>query len=210
MTEEMEKRVLEAVKDHQMLIEADHGVVRSIVFSTPGQCHAWFRVITWPGCLCISGDYGTFVFNRVDDMFCFFREGEPTGELKTNPYYWAEKLEAVDRADGHDKYSQKLFDQNVKESFDTFFEECDDDILKHKADCWSEIQDDVLRCGDDERSGQEAASDFLHEASGFKLYDFWENSNREYSVRYLWCITAIVWAIRKYDVEKKDEVKDGN
>lgn len=71
----------------------------------------WFDLITWPGCLTVNGDCGTFTFTRTDDMFEFFRRnGNDHG---INPGYWAEKAQAVNRDGGLSRYSQERFRQHV-------------------------------------------------------------------------------------------------
>lgn len=86
------------VADHEMVILRDDGLyrhlrfVRNAVNPKSGQRERssfyWFDLITWPGCLAVNGDCGSFTFSRLDDMFEFFRGHE------INPGYWAEKVRA--------------------------------------------------------------------------------------------------------------------
>jgi hypothetical protein len=68
----------------------------------------WFDLITWPGALTVNGDCGTFTLGRTDDMFGFFRGSQ------ISPGYWAEKVQAADRA-GVTAYSPGKFRQLAEE-----------------------------------------------------------------------------------------------
>lgn len=89
------KRFLKTVEGHQMTSLQECGLHRHFRFRNPQKSAYWFDLITWPGFLCVTGDCGSYVFSRVEDMFAFFREEQnPEGELQINPDYWSEKLEA--------------------------------------------------------------------------------------------------------------------
>ena len=69
----VEARFLGDIKDHTLQILRDEGVYRHIQVKSPGSyCYA-FEVITWPGWLCYTGDMGSYTFQRLNDMFEFFR-----------------------------------------------------------------------------------------------------------------------------------------
>lgn len=73
---------------HQMYVEMDESPdrpYRHIRFSQPGTRIWTWSLVTWPGCLAISGDLESFTFRRLHDMFDFFRS-------PINPGYWAEKI----------------------------------------------------------------------------------------------------------------------
>lgn len=76
------------ITNHQMAIRFDAGIYRHLVFRNPESSAMWFEIVTWPGSLVYTGDMGTFVFERIPDMFEFFRNAE------INPHYWSEKVEA--------------------------------------------------------------------------------------------------------------------
>lgn len=79
------------VATHEMTVFRDDGLYRHIRFRRPNTMRTHFDLITYPGYLCYSGDMGTYVFSRLDDMFEFFRT-----DRDINPGYWSEKLQAVD------------------------------------------------------------------------------------------------------------------
>jgi hypothetical protein len=82
------ERFLSDVATHEMTVVADEGNVRHLLFKAPDTVTQYFNLTTWPDHLCISGDMGTYVFSRLEDMFDFFREN------KINPGYWHEKVKA--------------------------------------------------------------------------------------------------------------------
>lgn len=108
MTDEIAERFQRETADHKMTVLHDDGLYRHLRFARPDRGSYWFDLITWPGCLTVNGDCGTFTFARQDDMFEFFRGG------RINPGYWAEKVRAHDPS-GVTNYSQDSFRQQVME-----------------------------------------------------------------------------------------------
>lgn len=71
--------------EHVLTVVRDDGVYRHIACGKPGtMIYAW-EIITWPGHLAITGDLGSYIFQRVDDMLRNFFSGN------INPEYWLEK-----------------------------------------------------------------------------------------------------------------------
>jgi hypothetical protein len=70
-----EEVFLKDVEKHEMKVLLDNGLYRHLRFAATGQYswNQWFEIITWPGKLAYSGDMGTYVFERIEDMFEFFR-----------------------------------------------------------------------------------------------------------------------------------------
>ena len=198
-----EEEFLREVTAHQINIASDIGFNRHIIFKNPDSSNCWFELITWPGTLCINGDCGTYVFSRLDDMFCFFRQRNGDDSLLINPHYWGEKLQAVDRFSGFMEFDENSFKERVKEHFDSFVES-HPELDEHNA-LWEEIENDVLFHSDNEHEAYRAVSDFHHETEGsfFEFTDFFDGGGTEtYTARYLWCLYAIVWGIRQYDLFK--------
>jgi hypothetical protein len=79
-------RFAEDIKNHKLSVLTDNGVNRCLLFKRPDSSNYAFFITTWPGHLCISGDMGCTVFQRLQDMFEFFR-----GE-RVNLGYWAQKI----------------------------------------------------------------------------------------------------------------------
>lgn len=186
-----EAEFLRTIGDHRMVVLFDNGLMRHLRFFG-GSYNRWFEIITWAGKLAISGDMGTFVFSRVEDMFTFFR-GEQEGPLKINPGYWAEKCIAQDRH-GLRTFNPDYFKARIHEWLQ------DSDI---STGCWEEIQAEVLSQADEgEWFAMQSAIEFRSE-DGFVFQDFWEADCKVYTYHYLWCLYAIVWGIRQYDAMKE-------
>lgn len=181
------------VAEHEMTVLRDDGLYRHLRFQKPSTYVYWFEVVTWPGTLTIRGDMGTFVFARLTDMFEFFRPERPI-----NPGYWAEKLQAGS-TEGVKVWSPEAFAAHVKESFDEWAEgedRADDD----RADEWQLVESVVLDHADDEREAMSALrlrGPLLGPHDPFQ--DAWEWDCREWTVQYLWCCHAILWAVARYE-----------
>jgi len=197
-----EESFLKDVSAHQMTVLNDTGLYRHLRFASVGSdgkphWNQYFTLTTFPDHLVFSGDMGTYVFTRLQDMFEFFR-GKPDGPLQINPDYWGGKCLAADKATGGDimAYSSEKFKAVVTEIFnDHEFESATEKEL-----CWLAIEDEVL-CGEGEHEAYSLAGQFQFQGEHF-FHDFWEHRLREYTGRYLWCCFAIVWGIRQYDAAK--------
>ncbi len=58
------ERFLGDVKGHVFEIKNDDGLYRNITVKKPDSSIYGYKITTWPGYLCISGDMGTYVFSR--------------------------------------------------------------------------------------------------------------------------------------------------
>jgi hypothetical protein len=188
-----EAQFLADVAKHAMTVMRDDGVSRHLRFAQPGTRNRQFDLITWAGHLCYTGDMGTFVFARLQDMFEFFREhdkdsGKGQG-LAINPGYWAEKLLAIDRS-GYREYSADLFREKIAEWLDEV------DATQELRD---EVDDHVLAYADDGHDAAvRSATEFEHNGER-PLQDLWEVELREYTFHFIWCCYALAWGIRQYD-----------
>lgn len=201
-----EEEFLREVTKHRINIVSDSEIHRHVIFKNPESSNFWFELITWPGSLCISGNCGSYVFSRLLDMFGFFREPDIQRGLSINPHYWGEKLEAIDRCSGFTEFDSDGFRERVKDYFDSFVESHDELNDEHKNELWDEIKDEVLYYSDSEHEAYRAAHDFSYEIGDytFEFTDFFDGGGTEtYTAHYLWCLYAIVWGIRQYDLEKE-------
>jgi len=199
MEKRTEERFLEDIQGHELTIIRDDQNGRHIRLSKPASSSYFFDIITWGGCLCISGDVGTYVFSRTKDMFEFFREGANSrkdgGTLHINKGYWGEKLLSVGTNAGYKKFSESKFRHCVKEEFEQW--EFNSDLEKEEV--WQEVITDVLdRAEDCEISATEAAMLFSSSLE-HQFTDFWVNDLKEYSHHYVWSLYAIAWGIKQYD-----------
>ena len=185
----------EDVSNHSMEVNLDSGISRHLVFSNDKSFNMYFGLVTWDDHLCYYGDMGTFVFQRVTDMFCFFRSKEG----RINPSYWAEKLQASDRVDGYREYSKALFEEAVKSEF----EEWEFDSAEQRSEVWEDLESQVLSMAEFEVEAHHAATDYESEY-GHKFSDFWEHDLNQFTYRYLWACYAIAWGISEYDKFKSE------
>lgn len=186
------------VRDHQMQVISDNGVSRHLRFRHPDSMDMHFDLITWPGYLCFTGDMGTYVFERLQDMFEFFRRRENRDPYRMDVSYWAEKVRAADVADGVREWSADKFRREVRDFFEQYV---DEDWPQERRDAlWAEIEDQVCDAADD---GEHAALAALH---AFKEDDFrfedWERNGMVWTRRFLWCCCALEWAVGVYDRSK--------
>lgn len=195
MSEPTQETFLRDVAQHKMTVVRDDGNSRHVIFARPGSYNMRFELITWPGHLCYTGDMGTFVFRRLEDMFQFFRDDRPQGEtLRINLGYWAEKLEAADRCDGVRRWSEESFRAVIEEYMERDGEPLPDGLREA-------VDEEVLSSlGDGEHEAYRVASNF--EYKGFRFHDLWERDCKEYTYRFVWCCYALAWGIRQYDQAK--------
>jgi hypothetical protein len=196
LREEIAARFQADVRDHEMAVVKDDGVHRHLTFRRPTSSVFRFDLLTWPGHLCITGDYGTYVFSRIPDMFEFFRGHE------INPRYWDEKLLSVSRHGGYREFDPETFKERVREHFVDHWEDTDDHDARDA--CWDEVVADVLsRVDDGEHVAYQAVNDFQH--GRFCFQDFFDGGGTErFTDTYLWNLNAIVWGISHYDQMRAD------
>jgi len=195
-----EESFLRSVSGHVMTILEEDGVHRRIRFSKPGSSDMHFFLVTWPGYLCYCGDMGTFVFQRLEDMFAFFRSDRGGSEkLQINTMYWGEKCIAVDSVDGIREYSPDSFRDVIKEWLAEQLEDEEDATLKEELT--SAVEDDLLSCAEDgEAAARQAVDSFCFNwfSRTFEIADFWETTLTVKSQRFIWCCYAIAWGVQKF------------
>jgi hypothetical protein len=223
---------------HQMTVLRDDGLYRHVRFMhvAPNKetgkpersSFYWFDLVTWPGCLTVNGDCGTFTFSRPEDMFEFFRGG------RVNPQYWAEKVRGEMRLK---RYSSERFREHVmddirdsEKDYPGLAEAVEREIFGPYSEWNTEFEDgarealadfafgDTWRgncpsCGASVNGLTEAdayswASQHRAQAGhhvqpacveGFRFTDTWEWELGDWDWQYLWCCHAIQWGIWQYD-----------
>lgn len=194
-----EESFLKCVAKHELTIIRDDGVSRHLRFMNPGSRNQYFELITWPWFLCYCGDMGCYVFERLEDMFEFFRTKDDV--LRTYPGYWAEKVQAADRCDGLKKWSPARFESKAREWFDEWLEDCDLDG-DGQQDAREAFEDCVIGDIDCGKDAAYTAAARLEINGQHPLQDFFEVDSDEFTLRYLWCCYALVWGIKQYDAAK--------
>lgn len=197
-------KFLTDIATHQMTVIADdNGVNRHILFARNGSSTYHFSLTTWSGYLCISGDMGTYVFNRLPDMFQFFRTDN--GEI--NASYWGEKCVAESTSGGGiTRYSEDKFISAVKEITQQLIEEVS--MPKEvRDDLQYEVNNEVLsRSSDGLHMAVTAAQDFMFRGLYRPFSTIYEYDLEEYTPRFIWCCRAIAWGIAQYDETRKNEI----
>lgn len=183
---------LKDVAEHAIKVLHADGIYRHVRFKKPGDSNFWFDLITWPGCLTIRGDMGTWVFSRVEDMFTFFR----VDELKINPSYWAEKIQNGVHG-GQDTckvFSAALFKEQVLNRLGNW--DLSTEALEHVK----------FRLGTEVFTDEEG---YFGEYEHYrKLWEFNCNGvqfdcelpdGKHHNYHFVWCLYAIVWGIQQWD-----------
>lgn len=203
-----EARFLEDVATHEMIVIRDEGVNRHIRFKKPGTTAYYFDFITWKGHLCYTGDMGTYVFTRIDDMFDFFRMDDhdwnknPNG-LSINPGYWSEKLIAVARSEGYKEWDEDEFIRRVNEVRVGWMRWAKSlGISKDdRRELWEDVENDVLSEPSNEHLCVAKIYGYYKRIGDetFEFMDFFDGPMNRYTFHFLWCCYALAWGINKYD-----------
>lgn len=185
-----EARFLADVASHTMTIIHDEGVSRHIRFRRPGTICMGFDLISWPGHLCYTGDMGTYVFARTNDMFSFFRtdrrEPWPGVVLHVNLGYWSEKILAQDKTGGIKEYDQDKAELRLKEALRDMRRD-GSKSGEERGDIYEELMNSI--------ESEEA----FHIALRDHFDDAWEWDLKDYTYSFIWCCHAIAWGIQQYD-----------
>jgi len=185
---------LKDVLNHSFTVKLDSGLYRHLGFrSKEDGWNMWFELVTWPGCLTIRGDMGTWTFSRLEDMFLFFRDEK----LRINESYWAEKLQhgTFGGRDGARVFSEDLFRERLLAQLTEYYG-LEGERLKEVTEA---LRDEVLN--------RDNRYDLLMAARDFKCGDFQFDTcelpdGKEYAYHFVWCLYAIVWGIQQYDATK--------
>jgi hypothetical protein len=178
------------VAGHEMTIMREDGLYRHLRFrrmvsrKRPTSLY-YFDLITWPGHLAIDGDMGGFMFARTEDMFGFFRGS------RINPGYSAEKLRGPAAVR---EYSEEKFGQLLDEYLAEYAKQEPGKAAERKAEFAARVDD--CYC---EEGARELLRDFEDQGA---LYGTWEWDLSDWSYPFLWCLHAIQWGIRQYDLSK--------
>lgn len=182
---------------HQMRVLREDGLYRHIRFHREGTMCMHFDLITWPGYLCYTGDMGTYVFRRLEDMFQFFRRESGEKLYRIDYRYWAEKVEGGDKGDGVERFD---LDHAIKRLREYVTEHIADWDAEPKAALLEKVESEVFSYCEDEHALITNIRDFHHDR--FNFFDF-EGRLKVFSHRFLWCCHALAWAINQYDAARQ-------
>jgi hypothetical protein len=212
--EEAKRYIEKDVAEHEMQVLRDDGVYRHLLFKKPNSGSHHFNIVTYPGTLVYTGDMGSFVFQRLDDMFQFFRTDSDRGD-GINPGYWAEKLVAINRY-GHTEFDEAEFTRAVMEYLINWIREHRDRTDKdERRELWEAVVNNVIEADSDSDGmrKQIAANDFCHKVlfkdGSTRVFGFeylLECNFEDFTVQYYWACYAIAWAVKQYDLAKAEKV----
>lgn len=216
---------LQFFSDHKLTIERDDGVHRCLFFGKPNSGAYHFRLTTWPGHLCISGDIGTYVFSRTRDMFAFHASCDDWAAmpLKINPDYWAEKLVTeggrrqvqIERIDTNEIRRQMV--QSFKEiSIDDFYTwGFSNGKRSSRISAFRDLREQLEYLSEDDSveglynrlSDMEVSGVYTHDQKPIPLLTDspWEYpfTRSEFDFSFLISCYAIVWGIKRYAQHKQ-------
>lgn len=202
-TEYLPEEFVKQIADHRMTVLRDDGLYRHLKFARPGTSNMHFYLTTWPGTLAFTGDMGTFVFKRLEDMFTFFRCPDDWPLYSISCGYWAEKCVAADRDGGYKEYSEDACRDSLAELIGEYVEDMEPDEAEALRDRFDR---EVLSClcdgGIEHAYG--LALEFEHRGRPvFELSD--GLSCHTYTHHFVWCCLALRWAIAQYDAHPRKE-----
>lgn len=202
------EQFLKDVATHQLTVNLDQGAYRDLSVMRPNTVSMHYNITTRPGYLIITGDMGSFVFTRINDMFGFFRDQDG---YDINPGYWEEKLEAADARGGAKSFSAQSVKETLLQHLEDHLEGLDcghsptDDF--HAEESKNAIQNLIGLAESDEHGFYGALRDWDSEYNGGIDMDcWWEWDFKDHTYHYIWCCYAIVHAIKLYDAHKSMEV----
>lgn len=198
------QRFLHDIRDHQMTIELDQGVHRCLFFGRPRSAIYHFRLVTWPGHLSISGDCGDYTFARLRDMFEFFRYAGPEYDREDgiNEGYWSGKLTAIDKHGGRDELDEDAYVQAIRSDFASHISGMD--LFDAKRAVREAQWDYLFDAPTTEREATDKAMGWkCPVTSEHPFSDFYEHRITKTSFRLVWCMRAIQWGIKQYDLHKQ-------
>jgi hypothetical protein len=218
-TKKREKSFLHDVRDHKLTIYRDEklegpadnegtlGWYRHIRCARPNTYNMSFEIISVPNYLTMVGDMGSWTFSRLKDNFCFFRYDQthksyPEQEVRINPGYWSEKLQAVDKIDGLTQYSEDNVRYHIMQAYESWLEDTGPE-LEERNEVKEHIREHLLCEHSNEYEAREALNYDTCEKLKPYLEGSWEWSFTEFTPRYLWACHAIAWTINEYDKLKE-------
>jgi hypothetical protein len=209
-----EASFLKDVAKHEMVVIRNDGINRHIRFKQPGSSNMYFDLVTWSGVLCYTGDMGTYVFTRIEDMFQFFRVGNTDWNyndkgLSINLGYWSEKLIAVSshgRSGGSaEEFDDDRFKEIVKRHVIEWIRSHKETTSKEeRRELWESVVSNVIHADSDSDGHRQqiAAYDYQHivnDSLTFYFQDLFDNRFTKYTHQFHWCCYAIAWGIEQFD-----------
>lgn len=202
------EQFLKDVSNHELTINLDQGLYRDLTIrKSNDSSDMHYHITTRPGYLIFTGDMGSFVFQRLDDMFRFFRDRDG---YEINLGYWEEKLEATDSRGGEKKFSSDIAKQILQDHLKDYLENINESSSTNTSETATEAIQNLIELADSDEHEfySELQSWDAKSNGGIDLDCWWEWDFKDYTFHYIWCCYAIVHAIKLYDAQNLKEEKE--
>jgi hypothetical protein len=170
-------------------VRRDDGLYRHLEVELPKSTAHWFEVVTWPGALAITGNTGSHIFRRTDDMLDFFRRA-PGWDIDTR--YWAEKVQP-DGAKGVQVFARDLVRAYLELATQEAEAEHPGLVDEVEQELFSRHSSADLKTEDGARA---AIAAFEFDGFRFDTSD-WEFT--QYDYWFLYTCQALAWTVAQYD-----------
>jgi hypothetical protein len=151
-----------------------------------------FTIVTSPGILVYTGDMGTYVFERTENMIAFM------GRACRDIDYSAEKCVAADR-DGIMKFTEEAFHREIAYRKETLIEYAKDDQVE-----LSDKVKEAFQVLDDTELEYGGHLDYATACTAIRDSELWDDCDfpelREYTFRFRFCLRAIDWFCNKLEL----------
>ena len=167
-------------REHQLELTRDDGLFRSWRCGKPGCCNYAFKVVTFPGTLLVTGDLGTLVVQRTDDMIDWARSA-----IRSLGYF-AEKVipEITTREFSPEVTIESL--QRLEEDW-------------YNGEMPEDMDEEVTLLIVDLKNGEIGQDEVLRRLDDAGVSDAWELSMTCYKSRFLWQVEALKWFYSQLD-----------
>ena len=188
------KSIEKWIKNHQMTVLMDIGVNRHLRFSDDNgkKTNHWFDIVTFDEGLLFTSGFGCYSFSRrfVSDMLEFFRRRD------SNSRYVAEKI--TSKSESEEVFSDRLAKEYLLDSFSIWLDEKEfkEDEAKRLFD---EFKIELDECDFSSIEGVRMAYDEFDFNGHLIKFDFDDFYPYELSQKYIDCVDAIKFGIKKYD-----------
>lgn len=168
----------EDIKKHVITMKHDDGLYKHYLCQRPNDCFEWFEIITWPGKLCISGDMGSFLFARTENMVNFMSD-----HIRSRSYI-AEKCIA--------------HENKIREFKKDIFYEQLDELIKDKQSnetTYEEMNEIQEKIDEIKESFSYYESEYDAEKAMYESELFSDElpDCKYFTYHFLWCLHAIEW-----------------
>lgn len=186
--QDVRTRIVNDLANHTISVLRNDGMYRHWRCQKPGTWCMGFDIVTWPGSLCFTGDMGTYLFQRTNDMVAFMRDSCMSYS------YAAEKCVAHDGR--LEAWSPEVFhevmDERLRESDDGQYTVMIAGERKQRS--IATTIEDIKRAYADYESEHDAIK-AMYES---RLWDGCDlPSCKTYTFHFLWCLHAIHWFCQK-------------